>query len=90
MGTIYGTTITMLRRKCSEYRRKKASLDDLKSAVWQAAQEIESSDEYELRKSLQTIEGRLDVIQFTTDSDKVFDATLLIVEELEELLQKVV
>ncbi|MEK6270773.1 MAG: hypothetical protein N2B57_08465 [Planctomycetales bacterium] len=89
MGTIYRNTITTVREKCSEYRRNAISLDDLKKAVWEAAQHIKSADEYDLRKSLQSIEGRLDMVQFTTDSAKIFEATLPIVQELDDLTKQV-
>jgi hypothetical protein len=89
MRTIYRNTIAMVRQKCSEYRCGTASLDELKAAVWEAAQQIESSDENELRNSLQSIEGRLDMIQFTTENAKVFAATLPLVHDLEELMRKV-
>jgi len=88
MGTSYTSTITTILERCSEYRRNDISLDDLKRTVWDAAQTIESAHEYDLRKSLQAIEGRLDMIQFTTDSDKVYETTLPVVQELEELANK--
>lgn len=78
--------IVNLLERCKEYRLQNVPLDELKQAVWEAAQTIESSDEYEFRKSLQVIEGRLDMVQFTTDSEKVFDTTLPIIHELEETL----
>lgn len=89
MGTIYRDTITTVLEQCSEYRCNDISLDDLKKTLWEAAQHIESADEYDLRKSLQSIEGRLDMVQFTTDSAKIFEATIPIVQELEDLAKQV-
>ncbi len=89
MVTNYTETITTLRGKCGDYRTGKLSLDDFKKAVWAAAEQIESSDEYDLRLSLQSIEGRLDMVQFTVDQAKVSDASLEIVQELENLIGKV-
>lgn len=89
MKTIYRDTITKILENCSKYRCNNISLDDLKKAVWEAAQQIESADEYDLRRFLQSIEGRLDLVQFTTDSAEVFDATVPIVQELEDLARRV-
>ncbi len=89
MSTNYPIEIVNLLERCKEYRLQNVPLDELKQAIWKAAQTIESSDEYEIRKSLQVIEGRLDMVQFTTDSEIVFDATLPIIHELEETLNNV-
>lgn len=75
----------MVLDSCCKYRNGTVSLEELKGVVWETAHAVESSDEYDLRKKLQAIEGRLDMVQFSTDSDKVFLTTLPIVEELEEL-----
>lgn len=89
MSTNYPTAIVTLLERCKEYRLRNVPRDELKQAVWEAARAVESSDEYEFRKSLQVIEGRLDMVQFTTDSKKVFDATRSIIYELEEALNNV-
>jgi len=89
MSTKYSTTIANMLEQCSEYRLRKVSLDKLKRIVWEAAQRVESSDEHGLRQSLQVIEGRLDMVQFTTDSDKVFDASIPVIQELEDLARNV-
>ena len=89
MSTNHPIAIVNLLVRCEEYRLQNVPLDELKQAVWETAQTIESSDEYEFRKALQVIEGRLDMVQFTTDSETVFDATLPIIHELEETLNNV-
>ena len=50
---------------------------------------IENVEENDLRRSLQAIEGRLEIIKFTTERDRVFEATILEVRELENLAKDV-
>ena len=67
---------------CDSYLGGVASLAQTKSAIWDAAQQIVLVDERELRDFLQAAEGRLDLIEHTTDAPSVFQATSLVVREV--------
>jgi hypothetical protein len=69
---------------CDAYLGGSASLAETKSAIWSAAQQIVLVDERELRDFLQAAEGRLDLIEHTTDAASVFQATLPVVREVHD------
>jgi 2-keto-3-deoxy-galactonokinase len=65
---------------CDAYIGGLASFAETKSAIWSAAQQIVLVDKRELHDFLQVAEGRLDMIQHTTNTDSVFQATLPVVQ----------
>ncbi len=85
--TIYNETLTRLYNDCEKYRNRLSDIDELKTAFWKAAQAITHIEEKELRNFLQSVEGRLDMIQFT--SENVFEDSLEIVSELTEKIRKI-
>jgi len=84
--TIYPGIIRSLLEDCRSYRQRQKDLDALKSAIWNAAQQITALEDRELRRKLQQMEAELDSIQFTIDTDKVFPETLKALEGLETTL----
>ena len=82
--------ITDLLEKCKKYHKRTIALEELKQTLWEAAISIERKENYQLRKTLEAIEGRLDIVQFTTDSEGVFDATIPIITELELTLNSAI
>ncbi len=81
MATYYPDALRKLLRACCDYRAKTMDLDELKSIVWETASAVVSIEEAEFRRYLQAVEGRLDMIQFTTE--EVRSEGLKVVEELE-------
>lgn len=81
--SIYKQDVQDLLTATKQYKDKKISLDEYKSAVWQAACSIVHVEEKQFRSFLQNSEGDLDIIQFTVDSNKIFDETLKVVEQIE-------
>ncbi len=81
--SIYKQDVQDLLKATKKYKNKEISLDDYKSAVWQAACAIVHVEEKDFRRFLQATEADLDTIQFTIDSNKIFDETLKIVREIE-------
>ncbi len=77
---IYDEILKKLSDDCEKYRNCLSDIDELKNAVWQAAQAITYIEKKELRTFLQSAEGRLDMIQFT--SENVFEDSLEIVSEI--------
>jgi hypothetical protein len=88
MTVIYPAVAAALLEKSDQYRKGLLTLDSLKRAVWQAADEIVAVEERGLRGFLQKAEGRLDMIEHTRDRDAVFDETLRVVTEIEERLRE--
>ncbi|OQX25852.1 MAG: hypothetical protein BWK80_13520 [Desulfobacteraceae bacterium IS3] len=85
--TIYNDILTMLYNDCKKYQNRLSDIDELKTAVWKASQAITHIEEKELRNFLQSVEGRLDMIQFTSES--VFEDSLEIISELTEKISKI-
>lgn len=84
--TIYPDIIRSLLEDCRRYRQRQENLDALKSAIWNAAEQVTALEDREIRRKLQQAEAELDSIQFTTDSDKVFTKTLKALDALEASL----
>lgn len=72
---------------CEKYRNRLSDIDELKTAVWEAAQAITHIEEKELKNFLQSVEGRLDMIQFT--GENIFEDSLEIISELTEKICKI-
>lgn len=85
--TIYPDIVRSLLEDCGRYRRREWTLDALKSAIWGATEQIISLEDRELRRYLQQTEAELDEMQFTLDSETLFDETLKVVERLEAILE---
>jgi|GEM_PF-3115800 len=84
--TIYLEIIRSVLEDCRCYRQQQKDLTALKSAIWNAAEQITALEDRELRRKLQQTEAELDSIQFTTDTEKVFPETLKALEGLETTL----
>ena len=69
---------------------RNVAIEELKQTVWEAAFSIQRWEYCKLRKTLEEIEGRLDLVQFTTNSEGIFDATLPIIKELELALNSAI
>jgi len=84
---IYDEILTKLSDDCEKYRNRLSEIEELKTAVWQAAQTITYSEDKKLRNFLQSAEGKLDMIQFT--SENVFEDSLQIVSEIIEKIREI-
>ncbi len=87
MATHYAEVLTALLEQIDRFRRTDLSLDDLKSAIWEAAWVVSSHEERELRAALQQAEGRLDMIQFAVDEPDVRPEAMKILEAVEAHLR---
>ena len=88
MASMYPAVARQLLHACGEYRQHRIDLTSLKASTWSAASQILIPQEKAFRDYLQQAEGRLDMLEFTTDDDKLLDATLELVEELEIRLRR--
>lgn len=79
---IYPQAAATLLEQCRSYQDGALSLQTLKAGVWDAAQTITAIEESAMRDFLQEVEGRLDLIEHTTNRDHIFDQTLPVVAEL--------
>ena len=87
MTTIYEEQLRSLSEALAQYRDRRLTIDEIKARVWTTAQEVTSYEDRELRKFLQSAEGKLDMIQFTTDTENIFPASLEIVDAIEERIR---
>jgi len=85
MPTAYPNQLGSLLKACEEYRGDELGLDALKSVIWQTASVVVSVEEAELRRYLQSVEGKLDMLQ-ATDED-VRASSRKLVEEIETRLR---
>jgi hypothetical protein len=83
---LYPDVLRRLLEATRVYRRREMQLATYKAVLWQAAEDIVAVEERSLREFLQAAEGKLDVIQFTTDEAELFNATLPTLESMEERL----
>lgn len=88
MATIYRMVLDDVERSCKEYRRRALTLDELKADLWKAASQVVAHDERSLRSFLQWAEGQLDIIQFTTDDAHIYDRTVEIVDQVDEMVRR--
>ncbi|RME61350.1 hypothetical protein D6779_00240 [Candidatus Parcubacteria bacterium] len=77
-----------LKRVIQQYEAKRVSLDELKATILATAERVTEYHRRTLRKLLLEVEGRLDMIQFTTDSHRVYDTTLPVLDVLKEALEE--
>lgn len=82
VGT-YPEVVRTLRASIGAYRSRELSLESFQASVWDAACMIVDVEEHEDRSFLQSAESRLELIAFTTDRDRIFDATLAVVDEID-------
>lgn len=82
MGT-YPEVVRALRESIASYRSGELPLESFQASVWDAASLIVDVEEHEERSFLQSAESRLELIAFTTDRDRIFDATLVVVGEID-------
>jgi hypothetical protein len=83
MATQYAETLNALLEQLERFRCSDLSLDDLKSAIWEAARVVSSHEERALRDALQQAEGRLDMIQFTVNEPGIRAEALKLVDAIE-------
>jgi hypothetical protein len=83
MATQYAEALMKLLEQIEKFRRRDLDLEDLKSAIWEAARNVSSHDERELREALQRAEGSLDMTQFTVNEPDVRAEALKVVNTLE-------
>lgn len=86
MAPAYPEVALRLLACCSEYRNGDDGLEILKAAVWSAAREISIPRERTVRDFLQQAEARLDIVQFTVDTEDVREAALVVVTTIEARL----
>jgi hypothetical protein len=79
----YGEAATRLLSECRACLDGNLPLADFKAAVWRAAEQVVLVEECDLRAFLQIAEGRLDMIEHTSNGDDVFEATVPIAREVE-------
>jgi hypothetical protein len=73
---------------CQDYRLRLLSLESLKRIVWGTALEVVDVEERATRDFLQAAEGKLDMLEHTIDEERLFDATLPVVSEIEEQMAR--
>jgi hypothetical protein len=84
--SLYPDVIQQLLVSSNRYKHGEITLDSYKSEIWSAVGKIIAIEEKELRAFLQAAEAELDSIQYTTDDNKIFNSTLVVVERIEERL----
>lgn len=82
--SIYIHAIKKLLEASQQYKRKEIGLEEYQNIVWGTAEVIVLVDEKDLRCFLQNSEGDLELIRFTVNSNKIFDESLKIVQQIEE------
>lgn len=88
MAPTYPDAARALLARCAEYRERSIDLGTFKASVWSAANEFVIPQERETRDYLQQVEGKLDILEFTVDDDKLFDATLELVAGIEDTMNR--
>ena len=86
--SVYKNIIQNALDACNDYRSKKITLDYLPGLIANAAEQIVLIEEKELREFLFDLAGELNIVQYTIDDDKIYDAALKLVEEIEARLHK--
>lgn len=67
MPTLYPDQVKAVLRACHAFEEGIIGLDELKAEIWKGAQAVVAVDEADFRRFLQAAEGRLDMIQVTTE-----------------------
>lgn len=86
--SIYVDAINKLLEDSKKYRNNMITLEVYQTSVWNTAEKIVLVEEKEFRSFLQNAEGKLELIRFTIDTDKIFNETLKVVQEVEARLLK--
>lgn len=68
------------------FQRGEMHIQDLQRVIWSTAEALTSFGDRQLRRQLESAESQLELIRFTSDSDKVRISSLTFVAELEKLL----
>ena len=87
--TLYPDIVQRVINACRRYRQEEIAVDELQACIWDAACEITALEDREIRALLQSIEGNLEIVQFTSDGDDARSNTMRIVDRLEAYLQDV-
>lgn len=85
MPTAYLDQLESLLKACEEYRGDELGLDALKSVIWQTAAVVVAVEEAELRRYLQSVEGKLDMLHATDENVRA--SSWKLVEDLERRLR---
>ena len=72
----------------AHYQNRKITLDEYKASVYETAEALTALEDKDLRIHLKQQENDLDSMQFTIDEDKLFEATLPLVELIAERARK--
>ena len=85
MPTTYPEQLVSLLSACEKYRSDELDLDALKSQLWKTAEVVVSVEESEFRRYLQSVEGKLDILQATEENVRA--SSLSIIDEIEARLR---
>ena len=77
-----------LNRVIQKYEARTTSLDELKATILATADRVTEYDRRAFREFLLETEGRLDLIQFCTDTHRVHAATLPVLHELKQAMEQ--
>ncbi|RME02603.1 MAG: hypothetical protein D6812_06085 [Deltaproteobacteria bacterium] len=77
-----------LKRVIQQYEAGKASIDELKAMILATVERVTEYDRRALRKLLLEVEGRLDMIQFTTESQRVYVTILPVLNKLKQAIEE--
>ena len=69
---------------CDAYLNGRSDLAATKTAIWTATDQIVAGEDRDLRDFLLSAEGRLDIIEHTTDNPEIHEATAPIVREVRD------
>ena len=87
MSSIYQDSMNDLAKSCDQYRKELLNLSHLKQDIWRVSQDIVSISEKDLRLLLMRVEGRLDHIEHTTNTEDLRDRILAELDELDKKLE---
>lgn len=77
-----------LNRAIQRYEAKSASLDELKATILATVERVTDYERRALRGLLLKAEGRLDMIQFTTDSHRIHAVTLPVLDDIKQAIEQ--
>lgn len=81
-GFIYPNVIEEICVACSNHIAGKSSADELQRMVQRAENEIAAIEENDVRAKLTEVEGRLELIRFTVETDKQHLETVSVARDL--------
>ena len=79
---IYPKTIADLRAMCARHIDGTSSADDLQKLVQRAEAEIIAVEEKDIRAKMTDVEGKLELVKFTVESDQQASETRKIASDL--------